>query len=83
MVYSSPQLANYSTINTFIMNLFLNFDSLSACFHNEKNLTNDYKCGDLEANETCGKCGMIMSAILMSIHKYTQYIIFQNTNNLL
>ena len=65
------------------MNLFLNFDSLSACFHNEKNLTNDYKCGDLEANETCGKCGMIMSAILMSIHKYTQYIIFQNTNNLL
>ena len=53
------------------MNLFLNFDSLSACFHNEKNLTNDYKCGDLEANETCGKCGMIMSAILMSIHKYT------------
>ena len=52
------------------MNLFRNFDSLSACFHNEKNLTNDYNCGNLEANETCGKCGMIMSANFINIHAY-------------
>ena len=68
------------------MNLYSNFDSLSACFHNEKNLTNDYKCGDLEANETCGECGMINSAIPTNILTYIQLLmifIFQNTKQLI